>query len=77
MTLSPPPTPQGQLLAQLEAIHALTADGILRLRERIENEGKYTVAAKAELDKRLAVRVGTAQKLADRVPDCRASAPPT
>ena len=31
-----------ELLTQLEAIHALTAAGILTLRERIANEGKYT-----------------------------------
>ena len=67
-------TPQ-ELLTQLEAIHALTAEGILALRERIQNEGKYTIEALAELDKRLAERVGMAQKLADKLPDQRAFAP--
>ena len=60
-----------ELLRELEAIHALTAEGILSLRERIANEGKYTIEALAEMDKRLAQRIGAAQLLADRVPDYR------
>lgn len=67
-------TPQ-ELLAQLETIHALTAQGILALRERIGNEGKYTAEALAELDKRLAARVGAAQKLADMLQDYRVFVP--
>ena len=61
-----------ELLTQLEAIHALTAEGILSLRERIANEGKYTAAALAEMDARLSRSVGEAQALADKVPDYRA-----
>lgn len=67
-------TPQ-ELLTQLEAIHALTAQGILALRERISNEGKYTAEALAEMDSRLAQRIGEAQVLADALPDYRAYAP--
>jgi hypothetical protein len=63
------------LLSTLEDIHALTSQGILALRERIENEGRYTSAALAELDARLASRIGEAQVLADQVPDYRAFAP--
>lgn len=64
-----------ELLGQLEAIHALTAQGILALRERIANEGKYTAVALAELDARLAQHIGEAQVLADALPDYRAYAP--
>ena len=74
MTLQRTLTPQQELLTQLEAIHALTAEGILALRERIQNQDKYTVAALAEMDKRLAERVGQAQLLADKLPDHRTSA---
>jgi len=64
-----------QLLAVLERIHALTADGILALRERVENEGKYTQDALAFLDARLAGRIGLGQVLADTLPDYRQYAP--
>jgi len=60
--------------AQLEAIHALTADGILALRERITHDASYTDAAKAALDARMAQGIGAAQLLADKLPDFRAYA---
>lgn len=63
------------LKAQLEAIHALTADGILALRERITHDASYTNDAKVALDARMAQRIGAAQLLADKLPDSRSSAP--
>lgn len=68
-------TPQQELLAHLQGIRAVIAEGIQALEQRVNNEGKYTAAALAEMDARLAQRIGQAQVMTDALPDYRAYAP--
>lgn len=61
-------------LATLETVHALTAEGIIALRERIANVDKFTSTAIEVMNAQLAQRIGAAQLLADKLPDFRAFA---
>ena len=63
------------LLAQMETQHALSAQAIVALRERIANFGLYTPAAQAGLEARVKAKIGASQKAVDGQPNYRASAP--
>lgn len=64
-----------ELLQTLESIHAVTASGIISLRDTIQNDLAYTDAAKAAAEETIKRNIGHGQVMADALPDYRAFAP--
>ena len=64
-----------ELLQTLQRIHAVTASGIISLRDTIQNDEAYTDAAKAVKQEKIKQQIGTGQVLADHLPDYREFAP--
>ena len=63
-----------ELLASLESRHQADSQAIIKLRELIANETRFTADAKTTMEAEIQATIGASQVEADKLPDYRAQA---